>query len=323
MCNKAATCRTCNSQFQYVVKTGLNPPMYCSTTCKPVATGLCSQCGDKCNGALCRKCYYKNKAVPSRQCEVCGKEFRRSVRAGDSARACSRTCGFVIYAKMKFAQARKSQDKEAAKLIASIRPCAVCGFYHAGYGQTCRLQECKREFARRTSLLTSTGSWENRLCEGCGVEVPSVKRSKYTCRPKRCSKCQCAHRLALRREAKARLLEPNDLLKRIGRDHATLDRISSIVRAANGQCPLCGLTLSTECDPSHDRHVELDHKLPRSEGGTDDFTNLRAICRKCNGFKSDFVSPELVLTPSYELPNNSLEVTEPNMHPGGVNSLGV
>ena len=32
----------------------------------------------------------------------------------------------------------------------------------------------------------------------------------------------------------------------------------------------------------HARDMEVDHKQPKSEGGTDEYSNLRASCRPCN-----------------------------------------
>ena len=41
------------------------------------------------------------------------------------------------------------------------------------------------------------------------------------------------------------------------------------------RCPLCGETLSQDkCD--------IDHVLPRPLGGSNDLSNLRALCARCN-----------------------------------------
>lgn len=51
------------------------------------------------------------------------------------------------------------------------------------------------------------------------------------------------------------------------------------------RCAMCGRT------PSED-HVKLhvDHKIPRSLGGTDDPDNLQALCSDCNEGKKNFYS---------------------------------
>jgi len=46
-----------------------------------------------------------------------------------------------------------------------------------------------------------------------------------------------------------------------------------VFERANGKCSVCGRS---------DVPLEIDHILPRSRGGGDDVTNLRAVCRSCN-----------------------------------------
>ena len=45
-------------------------------------------------------------------------------------------------------------------------------------------------------------------------------------------------------------------------------------------CPFCGRQLSKE-------NAQIDHIVPVRLGGTDDFNNLRYLCRECNTKKSD------------------------------------
>lgn len=53
------------------------------------------------------------------------------------------------------------------------------------------------------------------------------------------------------------------------------------------KCVNCGKT-------SHDGvQLEVDHKLPRSQGGTDEIDNLQVLCRICNSGKSDTSSHDL------------------------------
>jgi len=53
-----------------------------------------------------------------------------------------------------------------------------------------------------------------------------------------------------------------------------------VLAAANGRCALCG-THSSE------RRIEVDHIVPRSRGGSNDFDNLQALCDECNRGKSN------------------------------------
>jgi diadenosine tetraphosphate (Ap4A) HIT family hydrolase len=51
-------------------------------------------------------------------------------------------------------------------------------------------------------------------------------------------------------------------------------RYNTFKRAA-GRCELCGV-------PHEERALDVDHIVPRSEGGTDDQDNLQALCWRCN-----------------------------------------
>ena len=91
------------------------------------------------------------------------------------------------------------------------------------------------------------------------------------------------------------------LYKYIGESAAITDegdiniRVKAEVRhAAHGRCQMCGKTIA-------DDHIKLvvDHKRPRAWGGTNDRTNLWAICEECNAGKKAYftsldVDPELM-----------------------------
>jgi diadenosine tetraphosphate (Ap4A) HIT family hydrolase/5-methylcytosine-specific restriction endonuclease McrA len=51
-----------------------------------------------------------------------------------------------------------------------------------------------------------------------------------------------------------------------------------VLRRAGFRCELCGV-------PADERALEVDHILPRRHGGTDDLSNLQALCYKCNANK--------------------------------------
>jgi 5-methylcytosine-specific restriction endonuclease McrA len=53
-----------------------------------------------------------------------------------------------------------------------------------------------------------------------------------------------------------------------------------VLAAANGRCALCGAT-------SKERRIEIDHIIPRSKGGSNDISNLQALCDECNRGKSN------------------------------------
>src|SRR5262245_20526319 len=51
-----------------------------------------------------------------------------------------------------------------------------------------------------------------------------------------------------------------------------------VLRRAGFRCDLCGIS-------AEERALEVDHILPRRHGGTDDVSNLQALCYKCNANK--------------------------------------
>jgi ATP adenylyltransferase len=70
-------------------------------------------------------------------------------------------------------------------------------------------------------------------------------------------------------------------------EHRTrgLSEISGTVRyevfkAAKCRCELCGVS-------ADERALQVDHIVPRNHGGTDDISNLQALCYSCNAMKRD------------------------------------
>ena len=53
-----------------------------------------------------------------------------------------------------------------------------------------------------------------------------------------------------------------------------------VLKAAKFRCELCGIS-------AEDKALEVDHILPRNHGGTDDPSNLQALCYSCNSMKQD------------------------------------
>lgn len=53
-----------------------------------------------------------------------------------------------------------------------------------------------------------------------------------------------------------------------------------VLRRAGGRCQLCGVSHTT-------RQIDVDHIVPVSKGGSNDATNLQALCRTCNSQKGN------------------------------------
>jgi 5-methylcytosine-specific restriction endonuclease McrA len=55
-----------------------------------------------------------------------------------------------------------------------------------------------------------------------------------------------------------------------------------VLTRAKGRCECCGAH-------EHQRALEVDHIVPRNQGGSDDLSNLQALCFRCNAGKRDAV----------------------------------
>jgi ATP adenylyltransferase len=53
-----------------------------------------------------------------------------------------------------------------------------------------------------------------------------------------------------------------------------------VLTRARGRCECCGAH-------EHQRALEVDHIIPRNQGGSDDINNLQALCFRCNAGKRD------------------------------------
>jgi 5-methylcytosine-specific restriction endonuclease McrA len=53
-----------------------------------------------------------------------------------------------------------------------------------------------------------------------------------------------------------------------------------VLKRAKFRCELCGISAS-------EKSLEVDHIIPRNNGGTDDISNLQSLCYSCNSMKRD------------------------------------
>jgi len=53
-----------------------------------------------------------------------------------------------------------------------------------------------------------------------------------------------------------------------------------ILKRSSGRCEACGIS-------SDERAIDIDHIVPKSKGGSNDKSNLQALCYKCNRQKRD------------------------------------
>ena len=69
-----------------------------------------------------------------------------------------------------------------------------------------------------------------------------------------------------------------------GAGKATTKDLASLWKTQRGLCALTGRKL--------DRDAQLDHRLPRARGGSDEISNLRWVCKEVNLAKRDLTDDE-------------------------------
>lgn len=125
-----------------------------------------------------------------------------------------------------------------------------------------------------------------RECKECGITFYSLKRTSF------CS-AACSRKSTNRRSSRRKD-------KRLGKDRKALKTWMDIYkRTKDLTCAACGET----CDTSDfivredgvvicgDNYPSIDHIVPVSKGGTDEWSNVQIMCRRCNCEKSDKVLP--------------------------------
>jgi len=65
-------------------------------------------------------------------------------------------------------------------------------------------------------------------------------------------------------------------------------------RRDRGICGVCGDPINPSLSGNHPQGGTIDHRKPRSAGGTDDPDNLQPAHRRCNEVKSDRIPWYLV-----------------------------
>lgn len=63
--------------------------------------------------------------------------------------------------------------------------------------------------------------------------------------------------------------------------------VGALFRDQDGHCALCGLLMDADADALH-----VDHRLPVSLGGTDDYDNLQLVHARCNMLKGNLPNDE-------------------------------
>jgi 5-methylcytosine-specific restriction endonuclease McrA len=81
-----------------------------------------------------------------------------------------------------------------------------------------------------------------------------------------------------------------------------------IYKRDNNSCQYCGST----------RHLTIDHVIPKSKGGSEEWTNLVVACSKCNTKKGDKLlsQTDMKLIKQPKAPHNTMQI---KLNQSGVN----
>ena len=130
-------------------------------------------------------------------------------------------------------------------------------------------------FQTSPELRTAVPVWP-RTCLSCELPFLARKREKVYCSN------DCG--------ARARERRRHELgLKRTDKKSPSVK--AKIYFRDNGKCQICFQSIDTELKYPNPLSFSLDHILPRSQGGTDAFHNLRSTHLVCNVRRSDGTRP--------------------------------
>jgi diadenosine tetraphosphate (Ap4A) HIT family hydrolase len=104
--------------------------------------------------------------------------------------------------------------------------------------------------------------------------IPSFSELTYNERTELIELCNEKLRLFL----EARSLDPWEHRRKVGYVPGSLRY--EVLKRAGGRCEACGVSVETKA-------LEVDHIVPRNKGGSNDLTNLQALCYTCNAQKRD------------------------------------
>jgi 5-methylcytosine-specific restriction endonuclease McrA len=67
-------------------------------------------------------------------------------------------------------------------------------------------------------------------------------------------------------------------------------RVRTLIKKYKGVCALCGCVVTLETNAKN--QASVDHVIPRSAGGSEEFSNLQLLCRECNQNKGSTIIDE-------------------------------
>lgn len=227
-------------------------------------------------------------------CEQCGKEFRGCVRKKQSCRFCSKSCYGItrreFYRKMKVADTGwRAVSDGMFRWISAWKTCSVCKCTWTSSSR----HDCDR--CRNATPLTPVQIY------GVGYCVPihcKCRRCgnlfRNTGKRRTCDSCI----VRLKREGKSRTNHRRRIRKTMN-DYAEQGKVDTferegVIRSDQWICYLCGRKTSMESGSRDGSYPTVDHVVPIARGGSNDRSNLRCACMRCNSKKSDMTIGEFM-----------------------------
>lgn len=270
---------------------------FCSQRCRQLARyegkareKNCVMCGKTfatkvdrsrfCSKACAVKWKNRDKVYEQRQCEECGKGFRKRCRKNDAGRFCSRECAF------------KCRHRVELKCDCCRRPFRAYGKW-SKWCSRCKSKGVPEQIARaisdgvlawiRLHQEVHVAPHIKRGCKVCGAPAVVVNRWRSTY----CRLCRDNAARASRKKARKNRCYRSDKKRaeKYGVPYVAIQR-RSIWKRDNWTCWLCNQKVRQDVHYLHPLAATIDHVIPISRGGGHVPENIRCACRQCNTRKS-------------------------------------
>jgi len=258
---KRTHCKKCNKEF--TPKQINNHNVYCSRECygkKPIIKKVCT-------------------------CQVCGIEFKR-LKRDRTGLYCSKSCSCKSMWQKRYEDGYTKQDPMIGKSSDIVyKTCTECykPFIVGGMGQ--RQKQCSdicKEKYHRKCWRDKEREYKGyklyiKECEICKKELKTWKKSQKV----HAGLCQ---------ERWERIGKNLRMRRYMSKKNGVKD-IRIVFVDSVGTCQLCGRKLSLRTKYPHARSCSMDHIIPISCGGVDEYYNLQLACFECNSNKGNGTMP--------------------------------
>lgn len=264
------TCKQCNKQFE-----GRLEAKFCSADCRDSARRMKIEC----------------------KCKRCSKVFMPKKR--DRTEFCTRACFYRLTRMRKLSKARIERPEPPAPTV-YIKNCCKCGeLFETTYSATinCKRSECITKRHALSTFLKSryTDSDGNRTCRFCCNKFGYERfYSVEVCNSELCIQKRQKEKDEIRRQYKREQTSKAWHIRRAiknNRKHFNVVRKEVFIRDGY-RCQLCKRKTRPDYHFNHPLYPNLDHIIPLARGGEHAMTNLQCLCRECNCFKSDKLTPD-------------------------------